>query len=85
MKKNQSMPVWLRKIVLEKHYSLLAVAAKAAAVLCTCRKECNKYDLIEAHCFRLVHHNDWFRWFVISNPPPICCLSFSFIGGVAKK
>jgi hypothetical protein len=30
---------------------LLAVAVKGAAVLCTSRKECNKYDLIEARCF----------------------------------
>jgi hypothetical protein len=25
------------------------------------------------------------RWFVISSPPPICCHSFSFIGGIAKE
>jgi hypothetical protein len=24
-------------------------------------------------------------WFAISSPSPICCPSFSFMGGVAKK
>jgi hypothetical protein len=58
---------------------------KCSATLCTSQKECNKYDLTAAQCFWLAHHNDWFRWFVISSPPPICYPSFSFIGGVAKE
>jgi hypothetical protein len=33
----------------------------------------------------LPHHNDWSRWFASSSPPPLCCPSFSFMGGVAKK
>ncbi len=36
-------------------------------------------------CFWLAHHNDWSIWFAISSPPRICCLGFSFIGGVAKE
>jgi hypothetical protein len=36
---------------------------KGAATLCTCIKECNKYDLTAAQCFRLAHHIDWYRWF----------------------
>ncbi len=65
----------------------IAVADKrlGTATLCTCRKECNKYDLTAAQCFRLAHHNDWCRWFAISSPPPIWCSSFSFMGGVAKE
>jgi len=58
---------------------------KGSAPLCTCKKECNKYDLTAAQCFWFAHHNDWSRWFVISSPPPICCPSFSFIGGVANE
>jgi hypothetical protein len=59
---------------------------KGTAALCTCRKECNKYDLTASQCFWLGHHNDWSRWFALSSPPPICCpSSFSFIGGVAKE
>jgi hypothetical protein len=34
---------------------------------------------------RLAHHNDWSTWFAISSPAPICCPSFSFMGGVAKE
>jgi hypothetical protein len=48
-------------------------------------RKCNKYDLTATQCFWLAHHNDWSRWFVISSPSPICCPSFSFIGGVAKE
>ncbi len=33
----------------------------------------------------LAHYNDWSRWFAISSPLPICCPSFSFMGGVAKE
>jgi hypothetical protein len=58
---------------------------KCAAALCTCRKECNKCDLTAAQCFLLGHRNDWSRWFAISSPSPICCRSFSFMGGVAKE
>jgi hypothetical protein len=59
---------------------------KGSAALCTCKKECNKCDLTAAaQCFRFAHHNDWSRWFVISSPSPICCPTFSFIGGIAKE
>jgi hypothetical protein len=58
---------------------------KVSAALCTYKKECTKYDLTAAQCFWLAHHNDWSRWFVINSPPPICCPSLSFIGGVAKE
>jgi hypothetical protein len=32
----------------------------------------------------LAHHNDWSKWFAISNPLPIYRPSFNFMGGVAK-
>jgi hypothetical protein len=51
----------------------------------TCRKECNKYDLTDAQCFWLAHHNNWSKWFAISSPSPISYPSFSFLGGTAKK
>ncbi len=57
----------------------------ASKRLCTCRKECNKYDLTAAQCFSLAHHNNRSRWFAISNPPRICCPTFSFMSGVAKE
>jgi hypothetical protein len=58
---------------------------KGAATLCTCRKQSDEYDLTAAQCFWFAHHNDWSRWFAIGSLPPICYLSFSFMGGVAKK
>jgi hypothetical protein len=58
---------------------------QGAATLRTCRKGCNKYDLTASQCFLLPDHNDWSKWFVISTPQPICCSSFSFIGGVYKS
>jgi hypothetical protein len=48
-------------------------------------KECDEYDLTAAQYFWLVDHNDSSRWFSISSPWPICCPSFSFMGGVAKQ
>ncbi len=50
---------------------------KRATQLCTSKKECNKLDLTAAQCF-------WFvQWFATSSPRVY--VSFSFIGGVAKK
>jgi hypothetical protein len=86
MKKIQHMSVWLRKLVLAQHNcARLPWLVKGAGALCTCRKECNKYEPIAAHCFWLVHHNDWSRWFAISSPPPIWCLGLSLMGGVVKE
>ncbi len=42
----------------------------------------DKYDLINVHCFELASHNDWFRWFSITNLPFICNPSFNFMGGI---
>jgi hypothetical protein len=58
---------------------------KGASALCTCRKECKKYDPTAAQCFWSAHHNDLSRWFAISIPPPIWCPGFGFVGGVAKE
>jgi hypothetical protein len=58
---------------------------KGATTLCTCRKECNKYDLTIVQCFWLVHHNDWSRWLAISSFPRICSPSFGFVAGVARN
>jgi len=63
---------------------------KKFSLICTCRKECNKYDLTAAQYFWLVDHNDWSMWFVaISSPSPptyFACPSFSFfIGGVEPE
>jgi hypothetical protein len=59
---------------------------KGSAVLCTCKKECNKYDLTAAQCFWLTHHNDWSRWFVISSQSPTYLLSqFQFYWWGCKK
>jgi hypothetical protein len=51
MKKSENMPVWLRKMVLAQNNSTDAMPGKKAQqqTLCTCRKECNKYDLTAAH------------------------------------
>ncbi len=87
--RSQKMPVWVKKMVLPQHESTVLrwpVKGAAKTTLCTSTKECNKYDLTAAHCFlRLAHHNDWSRWFAIRSPPPICCRSISFMGGVGKK
>jgi hypothetical protein len=47
MKKSQNMLVWLRKMVLAQHYcTVCGVTGKRHSnALCTCRKECNEYDL----------------------------------------
>jgi hypothetical protein len=55
---------------------LLQQLVKGSAALCTCRKECNKYDLI----WLLLSVSDW-RIIMIGpgglllpgSPPPICC------------
>jgi len=64
---------------------LRTLPVKCAAALCTCRKECNKYDLSAAQCFLLAHHNDWSRWFASSSRSPVCCPSFSFYGWGCKR
>jgi hypothetical protein len=58
---------------------------KGEVALCTCRKECNEYNLTATECFSLAHHFDSPRWFAISSRPPIFCPSFSFMGGVGKE
>jgi hypothetical protein len=47
MKKTQNMHVWLREMVLAQHNCLAygGLVKGTAAMMCTCRKECNKYDL----------------------------------------
>jgi hypothetical protein len=63
-------------------YNEFAVTGKRCNNNSHCIKECN---LITGHHFWLAYHNDWSRWFAISSAPRICCPSFSFMGGVAKK
>ncbi len=48
-------------------------------------EECHEYDLTAASYFWFVNRTDSFRWFAISSLPPICSLSFCFMGGVGKK
>jgi hypothetical protein len=66
-------------------FARLSWLVKNMATMCTCRKECNRYDLTIVKCFWLAHHKDSSRWFAIISPPPICYPNFSFMGGVAKK
>jgi hypothetical protein len=47
---------------------MLLWLVKGATTLCTCKKECNKYDLIVVQCFWSVRHNDLSMWFLIN-----CC------------
>ncbi len=83
MKKSVDMCVWLRKMVWLSIGLQVAVSGKGhkrppMAGQC-------KYDLTSAQYFWLVDHSDCSNWFIISNPPPpICCPSFSFMGGIAK-
>jgi hypothetical protein len=35
--------------------------------MCTCREECNKWDLTADPYFWFVNHNDWSRWFALSS------------------
>jgi hypothetical protein len=78
--KSKNMRVWLKKMVLSQHNCrVLQWLVKAAATLCTCRKECNKYDLTAAQHFWLVH------MVCYCSSLPIRCPSFSFIGGVERK
>jgi hypothetical protein len=65
---------------------MLPWLVKSTAVMCTRRKLCNKYDLTA-----MLSISDWpiimvgpgGLLFVV--PQPICCPSFSFMGGVAKE
>jgi hypothetical protein len=55
--------------------------------LVKCRKECFLmiWLLISVSDWP-AHHNDSSRWFAISSPThPICCPSFNFTCGVAKR
>ncbi len=68
----QQMPVWLRKMVSGPHicvYLSSWLSKRLSSTVCTCTKECNKYDLTAAQCFWLAHHNDSSMWFTISRPP----------------
>jgi hypothetical protein len=64
---------------------MLQCLVKGTAALCTCRKECNKYDQTAAQCFWLAHHNDWSRWFPISSPRPYLLSWFQFYGWGRKR
>jgi hypothetical protein len=57
---------------------------KCAALLCTCRKECNKYDLTASQCFSLAHHNDWSKWFAICSVPAYSLSLFQSYGWGCK-
>jgi hypothetical protein len=81
MKKSQNMHVWLRKengiwlsIIVP---SLWWLVKGAAAMMCTCRKECNKYD------WSIIMIGSSGLLLVV--PHLFCCPSFSFMGGVAKE
>jgi hypothetical protein len=71
-RKVKTMRVWLRKISLHSLQGLV----KGSRMLCTCTKECNKFDLTAAQCFWLAYHNP-------SGPSPIS--QFQFMGGLAKE
>jgi hypothetical protein len=63
----------------------LLTLVKCTAKPNTCQRKFNKYDLTAAPRFWSTNHNDWSKWFAISNLPPICSSSFSCIDGVGKK
>jgi hypothetical protein len=54
-------------------------------MLCTCRKECNKYGVTAAQCFSLAHYIDWSRWAATSIFPSVCSPNFGFLDQVGKK
>jgi hypothetical protein len=67
--KSKYATVWLKKMVLcQDNCGVLQWLVKATATLCTCRKECNKYDLTAAQRFWLVQHTDRSRWFATVVP-----------------
>jgi hypothetical protein len=49
--------------------------------LCTCREECNNYDLDCCCSVFLIdpYHNDWSRWFAISSPPNLVAVPVSVL------
>jgi len=58
------------------------------ATTCTCRTECNEYDLTSSdQCFWFAHHNDWSRWFAIGSIVPHFYLlsKFRFYGWGCQK
>jgi hypothetical protein len=64
---------------------MFTVAGECVGTACTYCKECNKCNLTAIQWFWMAHHNNWSKWFVVSNPPCIRCPSLSFMGGVTKK
>jgi hypothetical protein len=81
------MLVWLKKMILAQCNCRVCAhwLVKGAAMLCTCIKECNKYDVTAAQCFSLAHCNDWSRWAAISIFTSVCSPNFSFLDEVGKK
>ncbi len=69
------------------HCRVLLWLVKGATMLCTLQKtQCNRYDLTSSQCLFywpmiMIHPSG----LLLVLPPPICCTSFSFMGGVAKK
>jgi hypothetical protein len=75
IKKNQNIPAWLSKMLWPSIFAKCLEASEGTEKVCApaTREECNNYDLTTSPCFkRLADHNDWSRWFAISNLPPIC-------------
>jgi hypothetical protein len=93
MKKSVDMCVWLRKMVWLSIGLQVAVSGKwhkgppmAGQYKHDLTSGQYKHDLTAGQYFWSVDHGDCSNWFIISNPPPpICCPSLSFMGGIAKK
>jgi hypothetical protein len=75
MKKSQNMWIWLKKMVLAQHNCTICSGWQNAQQ-CTCRKECDKYDLTAAGV------SDWL--IIMIGPgglllvvPDLCAASFS--------
>ncbi len=80
---SQNVSIWLRKMVLAQHNC--TVWWRAQRHCPPAEKSVINMIWLLLSVFLSAHSNDWSRWFAISSPPPICCPSFSFMGGVAKK
>jgi hypothetical protein len=67
---------------------ILTPSREKSVINWTWLTELNWTELLAAPCFWLANHNDWSKWFVISNLPPtyrpICSTSFSFFWGARR-
>jgi hypothetical protein len=74
MKRNQNIPAWLSKMLWPSIFAKFLEASKGTEKICDLPPEKSVIIMIWL-LLPVANHNDWSRWFGISNLPPICALA----------